>query len=501
MHFRQVATTVACVVASVSLGGCRETLARAIPKARIMAFASPCPDRILAVGDSLQFRANIMIQNAPGGMQGPFDNWTLYDSDGRPGSFRWSLSYPKPTTPPSRDYVAGKAEITPTGVLIARDTGTVHVHARSAGKNASHISIRIIPRVTRFALLPRDTSVKVGDTVFLRADAELARPMRPYVTYFTFRWDSEPGGPMNDLLARVEQDPDDLTEVDVREFPVVAVRAGTARLTACFAGARRDTATIRISGEPLAVNRDVAPLLRVTPADTSVYVGDEVSARVRVLNANLFNGPYRLVASTGDGSLYYDSAGRGASSAFGFQRHAFVGHRYFKPGSYPVALTVSDSAGRSTTIRATVKVAVREFETRVLLPAGERAVRISGGGPDIAIAFFANKPKHLWPQHIGGAFVLTEMEGVPPLLFGRTAFDPESDGRRRVTRDVNGDGQPDDVFYLDKERLRQNGDLHVGRNRLVVTGVIPGRITRPGRDSASAFWPPIRAVVQFDAIR
>ncbi len=121
-----------------------------------------------------------------------------------------------------------------------RRTGVVFVHARGAGKDADRIEIRIVPRVARFLLLPRDTSVQVGDTVFLRADAELAGPFRPY---YTFLWMEVPA-PSPKLVERVEQDPDIRIERDVREYPVVAVRPGTTRFAACFAGARRDTATM-----------------------------------------------------------------------------------------------------------------------------------------------------------------------------------------------------------------------------------------------------------------
>jgi len=73
-------------------------------------------------------------------------------------------------------------------------------------------------------------------------------------------------------------------------------------------------------------------------------------------------------------------------------------------------------------------------------------------------------------------------------------------GRRRVSKDVNGDGEPDDVFYLDKATLRRNDDLRLGRHRLVVTGVIAQRISRPGRKSAAGFWPPVRSLVEFNVV-
>jgi len=495
----RLALSLTCLISTVALGGCREMIARFVPQARIRATASFCPNTVVAAGDSLQFRANFMIKNAPGGMQGPYDNVLLYRSEERPHAFQWRLSYPKPRTATSQPDAVGKAVITRTGLLIAQDTGVVFVHASGAGKDADPITMRIIPAVARFQLLPRDTSVRVGDTVFLRADAELAGPFRPY---YTFLWMEVPTPPPK-LVERVEQDPDIRTERDVREYPVVAVRPGTVRVAACFASARRDTATIRISGEPRVANRDVPPSLRFKPADTSVYVGDEFHARIRVLNANLENGPYRWQTATGDGTVYSDTSKVTAvTSAFGFEGDAFVYHRYFAAGRYPVEITVTDAAGRHTTIRTTYTASVREFDMVVLLPDRQRQVRLSvDEEPDIAIAFIANPARGLYPQQIAGAFVLTRMAGVPPLLFGHTAFDPELDGRRRLRRDVNGDGELDEVFYLDKATLRRNGDLRLGRNRLVVSGVFAQRISRPGRESAAGFWPPIRGLVEFDVVR
>jgi hypothetical protein len=493
------ALSLACLISTVALSGCREMIARFVPQALIRATASFCPATILPVGDSLQFRANFMIKNAPGGMQGPYDNVLLYDSDERPRAFQWRVSYPTPGTPAYPHDASGRAEITRTGLLIAHDTGVVFVNARGAGKDAEPIKVQIVAPVSRFLLLPRDTSVRVGDTVFLRADAELAGAFRPY---FTFLWMDVPA-PSPKLVERVEQDPDIKTTRDVREYPVVAVRPGTARVAACFASARRDTATIRISGEPLVANRDVPPKLRFTPVDTGVYVGEEFHAHIRILNANLGNGPYRWQTSTGDGSVYSDTSKiMGVTSAFGFEGDAFVYHRYFAAGRYPVEITVTDSAGRHTTVRTTYTAAVRAFDMVALLPDSQRPVRLSvDEEPDIAIAVIANPAKGLYPQHIAGAFVLTRMSGVPPLLFGHTAFDPEPDGRRRVRRDVNGDGYPDEVFLLDKATLRRNGDLRLGRNRLVMSGVIAERINRPGRESAAGFWPPVRGVVEFDVVR
>jgi len=480
------------------LGGCRGLVARFWDKAHINAFVEPCPDFVLAVGDSIQFRATFMIQNAQSGMAGPYHNVMLYTSEERPKSFEWSLSYPPPSTGTTKYYPIGAAEITRTGVLIAKDTGVVYVHAKGAGKQASRVEMWIVPKVERFTLFPHDTSVQVGDTIFLNSDAALAKEFRQRNT---FAWNIGLNNPEDRLLTRVERDPDVKPDYDPRKFPVVAVRAGTAKVAACFAGARRDTTTIRITGEPQVVNRNVAPRLRLTPADTTVYVGEDFSANLRILNANLGNGPYKWFTTTGDDSVYYDSANTGAiTSAYGFDRLAFVRHVYFKPGRYPWSVTVSDAAGRGTTLRGTYTALIREFETRVVLPDGKRFVRLSAADePDIAIALLQRKAKRLYPSHISGAFVLTRMSGVPPLLFGRTAFDPERDGRRRVQRDVNGDGELDDVFYVDKATLIRNGDLRPGRNRLVITGSA-GRVDRQGRDSTTTFWVPIRAVVEFEAI-
>ncbi len=480
---------------SLTLGGCRETAARMIPKAGVHLFSHSCPGGVLAVGDSLQLTATVMISNSHAGMSGPFDNRMLYTSSDNPGAFDWHVSHPPPSTPTAEYEAAGKADVTRDGVLIGRDTGVVYLNAISAGKSQYRVEMRIVPRVVRFALTPTDTAVQVGDTIWLRATVQLDG--RWHVGD-VFAWNEhrhiESGGP----VSRVEPDPD-APRRDPLSFPLVAERAGIARVTACLGGARVDTATIRVSGDPIVVNRDVPPRFRFLPGDTNTFDGEEVSGRVRILNERLHNGPYRWRVQMGDGTMYEDSVGtRGSYSAFGMARHVFARHRYFEPGRYDVVVTVTDSAGRSTDAGVTYVVQARRFEAMVLPPASGGPISLSDDEPDLAIAVLTDTARRLWAPHISGAKVLTEMAGFPPLLFGRTEFDPERDGRRRVTRDVNGDGPKDVIFLLDERELMRNGDLRVGRNRISVRGVIQG-VNRPNHPSG-IYYQRVEAEVEFTAV-
>ena len=67
--------------------------------------------------------------------------------------------------------------------------------------------------------------------------------------------------------------------------------------------------------------------------------------------------------------------------------------------------------------------------------------------------------------------------------------------------DANRDGHVDSVVYLDKETLVRNGDLRVGRNRLVMTGALRQPPTRvPGTLVARPLSVPARGVVEFDVL-
>jgi hypothetical protein len=59
----------------------------------------------------------------------------------------------------------------------------------------------------------------------------------------------------------------------------------------------------------------------------------------------------------------------------------------------------------------------------------------------------------------------------------------------------------DIVVYLDKKTLIRNGDLRVGRNRLVMTGVLRRGPTRlPGTFVPKPLDVPARGVVEFDVL-
>ncbi len=476
---------------SLTLGGCGEVAARLIPHAGVHLFAHSCPDGMLAVGDSLQLTATVMISNSRAGMSGAFDNYMLYTSSDNPGAFDWHVSYP------TAEYGrSGKADVTRDGVLVGRDTGMVYLNVTSGGKTQYRKEVRIVPRITRFDVTPRDTAVKVGDTVWVRATVEMEGSWR---RFGVFKWevprDLHTGGP----VGPVWPDPDG-PERDRLLFPVVAQRAGIARMPACLGGARIDTVTIRVSGEPIVVNRDVPPRVRLMPGDTNSYDGDEVYGEMRILDDHrLNNGPYRWRVQMGDGTVYEDSMPYGGSASFyGMERHVYAGHRYFKMGRYDVVLTVTDSAGRSTEKRVTYVVQPRRYEAIVLPPASGGPISLSDDEPNLAIAVLTDTARRLLAHQILEFVPFDEEPDFPRLLFGRTEFHSERTGWRRVARDVNGDGKEDMVFLLDKRTLIGNGDLRVGRNVIRMRGTTRQSVRRD--PPARSYRPKVEADIEFTAV-
>jgi hypothetical protein len=93
-------------------------------------------------------------------------------------------------------------------------------------------------------------------------------------------------------------------------------------------------------------------------------------------------------------------------------------------------------------------------------------------------------------------------EDFPPLRFGRTPLTRRpGEGSPFEYLDANRDGHIDIVVYVDKQTLIRNGDLRVGRNRLVMRGVRPGPWRRaPGSPVATPLHIPARGVVEFDVL-
>lgn len=470
--------------------------ARLIPQAGVNLFAHSCPGGMLAVGDSLQLTATVMIDNSSAGMSGPFDNYMLYTSSDNPGAFDWHVSYPPPSTPTVEHVRAGKADVTRDGVLIGRDTGMVYVNATSAGKTQYRKEVRIVPRIVRFAVTPRDTAVQVGDTVWVRATAEMeGRSSSRGVFSWKFPLDlTNAKGP----VGLVWPDPD-APERDPLLRPLVAEEAGISHMTACFGGARIDTATIRVSGEPIVVDRDVPPLVRLLPGDTNRFDGAEVHGYMRILNEYwLANGPYRWRVQMGDGTVYEDSIPYARPGRFfGMKRSIFAGHRYFEPARYDVVLTVTDSAGRSSEAKVTYVVQPRRYVAFVLPPTSGGPISLSDDEPNLAIAVLSDSSRLLWAHDIAQFPGMHGFEKVP-LLFGRTEFEQEPNGWGRVTRDVNGDRIDDNVFLLDKRELIRNGDMRVGRNLIRMRGTTRQSVRRD--PSAGSYHPKVEADIEFTAV-
>jgi PKD domain len=493
------------VTLCVSAAGCdnltprvESLLARFDSDARVYVAADLCPAGILAVGERAQLVASVeakdfgadYVSNLP---------VKHYDSTQRPDLFHWSLAFPTRHRQPAR------ADITPTGIVAAADTGALYVHASSAGKTSHRFELEVVPRILRFSVSPRDTTVRRGDTLTLRMDLGLDGPSVPVREY---RWNIPKMPVDTHLVTRVERDPWDQRDPFVPtppppefEMRLVASYPGTLRFLPCAGGTRRDTVTIRITGDTVAPRRDVPPVVELSPAETTMYVGATFTNRFRIRNATLGNGPYRWRLSLGDGNVIVDSGGSSvrARSTFESEHALAVDHRYRTPGKFPVKLTVTDSAGRSTTVRTVYHVRLPVFQLMIHHPDTITVTRLRDGRRDLAIAILAEKV-----ALVPGQLNLTSMshEDVPPVRFGRTPLTRRRGGPSPFeSLDANRDGHLDMVVYLDKETLIRNGDLRVGRNRLVMTGVLPrGRTRAPGSLVTTPLNVPVRGVVEFEVL-
>ena len=91
---------------------------------------------------------------------------------------------------------------------------------------------------------------------------------------------------------------------------------------------------------------------------------------------------------------------------------------------------------------------------------------------------------------------------VPPLRIGRWVVPSE---RNVDLRDANHDGFQDIILLLDKRALVRAGELHVGRNRLIVTGATSLRNADIERSVPSgrehALFIPFRGEVVIDVVK
>ena len=475
-------------------------LARFDSDAKVYVAADLCPAGILAVGERAPFVASVeakefgarYVSNLP---------VKHYDSKQHPGRFRWTLAHPS-----ARSHQrSGRLDVTPGGIVVAGDTGVAYVHAASAGKMSHRFEVEVVPRIRRFSVSPHDTTVRRGDTLTLRMDLALDGPSAPLRAY---RWNIPPMPVDTQLVAHVERDPWEKRDPFVPpppppefELRLVASRPGTLRFVPCAGGMRRDTVTIRITGDSGPPRRDVPPVVELSPAETTMYVGATFTNRFRIRNATLGNGPYRWRLSMGDGNVIVDSGGSSlrARSTFESEHALAVDYRYRTPGKLPVELTVTDSAGRSTTVRTVYHVRLPVFQLMIHHPDTARVTRLRDGQRDLAVAILAEQVA-LRPE--GLVLIPLSDEDVPPVRFGRTPLTKRRGGPSPFEYlDANRDGHIDIVVYLDKETLIRNGDLRVGRNRLVMRGTIPRPPTRaPGSLVPTPFYVPARGVVEFEVL-
>lgn len=219
--------------------GCRETLARVVNAGVVISGVGCAREPMLPVGDSLHFKARVERRAGHSPSFNPFDGAVLYTSISNPGAFEWSVRFP--TAQPGAGIEGrGDAHVTRSGVLIGAAPGYVFLYASSAGASGL-VRYLVVPRVLRTTVTPRDTSIRVGDTVTVRLDAELATPWsQRYVV-----WNPLETGSSESAVTSPAYDA--AVDTTSRERRFVARRSGTARIEICVAGTRRDTVLLRVA--------------------------------------------------------------------------------------------------------------------------------------------------------------------------------------------------------------------------------------------------------------
>ena len=228
----------ALALVMIVLSGCRETFARLVDAGVVMSASVCAREPMLAVGDSLQFVARVERRTRHSPSFNPLDGWVLYRSTSKPDAFQWSVRYPTPD-PRAGIEGTGEGQITRTGMLIGRAPGYLFVYATSAGAT-DLAKFLVVPRVTRFRLTPRDTTIRLGDTVVVRTDAALETQWSPqYIV-----WNPLPGGREG---VAVRPSYDAAIDTSSREQRFVASSPGTLAVEVCLAGTRRDTVILRVT--------------------------------------------------------------------------------------------------------------------------------------------------------------------------------------------------------------------------------------------------------------
>ena len=471
------------------LSSCTEMYARLDDDATVrIAPPATCPEAMLTIGDSLPLAALMVSEYNASGLITRND--TLYRSRENPGKFSWSVRH-------SNKYLTEPgARITSRGVLTAQDRGVVLVQAHSAGKSSEELAITVIPRVTRLSIEPSSASLRVGDTLTFQADVALDGRAPTSQEFSWMLWEN----PVNDRRLQPRVLGPYIQSSNFQALSVVAARAGTIRFHPCLGGVRRDTVTVTVTGEPRIVDRNVPPLLLTAPSDTTVFVGETFSTYVHVLNAGLGNGPYTLRAA-GEGLADTALQATGRRSGGGIEYFLLKEHRYYTAGTFPVDVTATDSAGRSSTLR-TVYTAIEPVLSIIVNPDNSaNVVRLSDESRYVMVAVLAvpGSPR-LIASIIDGA-PMDHEDPEPRARFGKTVYEQRT-GREREHRDVNGDYEPDLILYFDKATLVRNGDLRLGTNEVRFTSGIrrPSRWV-PGRQLAVPVFTPVSGMARFTVVR
>ena len=291
-----------------------------------------------SVGDTLQLTAAV---RRPAGS--PASIWSspaidLVTSSGAWYLFRWSV---EPPTSPSWNP-PGRAKISRRGQLIARAPGMIIVTARALGVDDAR-PIQILPRVMRFALTPRDTTIHTGDTVVVRAEAQFDT----LVESDPFQWElpRQPPTPHRVLteltLAHSVQGKPSTTYWYERRS--IALLPGDVTYKVCLGNSRLQTATLHIVGPPL-VGDNLPPRVALSP-DTTVYIGDSFGTALSVneAGANPRSNWWHTQFDFGDGK-----------TADGRDTNFTSRHVYTTEGAHKIVVTVTDTLGRSSVASRTV---------------------------------------------------------------------------------------------------------------------------------------------------
>jgi hypothetical protein len=437
-------------------------------------YRTSCSSEGPIVGDSVQLIASVQ---RPGGS--PTSIWSspaneIVNSKDHPRLFSWSI------LPPTRASAhRGKVDLTSRGLLIGREPGELSVKVRALGVEST-IPVEVLPRLTRFVVSPRDTTIHTGDTVTVRVEASVGLVHNPEVL-------STRPKLMLAQLSYIRREKDSVYSTESR---MLAPVPGDGMFKFCFVG-RLQTATLHVVGPPL-FGANQPPFVRLSP-DSTVYVGDDFAIGYRINEEIAGAQWFHSQLDFGDGTVIDNRQGE-------FQ----LRHRYTAEGTYHIIATATDSLGRTTVAHTTYHAVT--FPVRIVAFPGEPGKTVSLSGPDRYIPLGIVRARRedaiplLYPD-VEFDPVKARADHVPPMRIGRWIFQSPGNDTEISSDfiDVDGDGRFDLVLNVDKRALVRAGELHVGRNRLMVTGAT--QVRRPLRPEDVLTYIPFRGEVLIDVVK